>query len=153
MTMLPREMQPDPALEARVVSTLVGTGLVRRRRAWPAWVAIAAAVVAVAVGVTMFRPGHSPAKGNLYAVLLYEDSTYRQPSPGHLAERIAVMARWGDSLDAQGELDRAGRLIGPGQIGGLFIIRAADDAAAARIVASCPFHRWGGHIEVERFEP
>jgi hypothetical protein len=153
MTTLPREMQPDPTLEERVVSTLVEVGLVRRRRAWPAWVAVAAAVVVVAIGLMMFRPVHLPAKGNMYAVLLYEDSTYRPAAAGHQAERVAEMARWGDSLDTQGEFERAGRLIGPGQLGGLFIIRAADDAEAARIVASCPFHKWGGHIEVKRFVP
>jgi hypothetical protein len=146
-------MRPDPALEQRVVSALAGAGLVRRRRVWPVWMAVAAAVVVVAVGVMMFRPASLPAKGNLYAVLLYEDSTYRPPPGGRNAARVAEMARWGDSLDTQGELERAGRLIGPGEIGGLFLIRATDDAEAARIVATCPFHKWGGHIEVERFQP
>ena len=152
MTNLPREMQPDPALEERVVSSLVGTGLVRRRRVWPAWMAVAAAVAVVAFGVTMFRPGHPPVKGNTYVVLFYEDSTYRPAVAGHQAERVAEMARWGDSLDTHGEFERAGRLIGPGQLGGLFIIRAADDAEAARIAASSPFHKWGGRVEVKRFE-
>ena len=101
----------------------------------------------------MFRPGHPLPKGNTYAVLLYEDSTYRPAAAGQQAERVAEMARWGDSLDTHGEFERAGRLIGPGQLGGLFIIRAADDAEAAQIAASCPFHKWGGHIEVKRFEP
>ncbi|HEX8726957.1 MAG TPA: YciI family protein [Gemmatimonadaceae bacterium] len=153
MTTLPREMQPDPALEERVVSALAGAGLVRRRRVWPAWAAAAAAVAVVVFGVTMFPGGHRPVKGNTYVVLLYEDSTYRPAAGEQQAERVAEMARWGDSLDTQGEFERAGRLIGPGEIGGLFIIRAADDAEAARIVATCPFHKWGGHIEVERFEP
>ena len=153
MTTLPRELRPDPALEDRVVSTLAEAGLVRRRRVWPGWMGAAAAVALVVFGVTMLRSGHAPAKGNTYAVLLYEDSTYRPAAAGHQAERVAEMARWGDSLSAHGEFERAGRLIGPGQLDGLFIIRAADDAEAARIVASCPFHKWGGHIEVKRFEP
>ncbi len=153
MTPLPRHLEPDAALEERVVSTLVGAGLVRRRHVWPAWAAVAAVVAIVAFGVTTFLSGHPPAKGKTYAVLLYEDSTYRPAAAGHQAERVAVMARWGDSLNTQGEFELAGRLIGPGQLGGLFIIRAADDAEAARIAASCPFHRWGGHIEVKRFEP
>ncbi|MDE3173105.1 MAG: hypothetical protein KGN74_08535 [Gemmatimonadota bacterium] len=151
MTNLPREERPDPALEERVVSTLVATGLVRRRRAWPVWVAAAAAVIVLAIGVKTYRPKHSPAPGNTYAVLLYEDSTYRPAPPGHNAERIAVLTRWADSLDALGEYERAGRLIGPGPLGGLFIVRAADDSAAARIAASCPFTQWGGHVEVKRF--
>ncbi len=148
---LPRETQPDATLEERVVSRLVGAGLVRRRRGWPAWVAAVAAVVVLAIGVTMSRPGHPPLKGNAYVVLLYEDSTYRPAAAGEQARRVAVMARWGDSLDAHGELERAGRLVGPGQLGGLFIIRAANDADAARIAATCPFKQWGGRVEVKRF--
>ena len=150
---LAREKRPDPGLEDRVVSTLVAAGLVRRRRVWPAWVAAAAAVIVLMVGVTMLRSRHSPKPGNTYVVLLYEDSTYRPPPGGDNTERIAVLSRWADSLDTHGEYERAGRLIGPGELGGLFMIRANDDAEAARIAASCPFNRWGGHIEVKRFEP
>jgi hypothetical protein len=151
MTNLPRETQPDSALEERVMSTLVAAGLVRRSRGWPVWVAAAAAVIVLAFGVTMFRPTHTLAQGRTYVVLLYEDSTYRPAPAGHDAERVAVLARWADSLDTVGKFERAGRLRGR-PLGGLFIVRAADDADAARIAASCPFTQWGGHIEVKRFE-
>lgn len=152
MRKLPREMRPEPALEERVVSTLLATGLVRRRRAWPRWmVGVAAAVVLVA-GVMTLRPRRFPVPGRTYVVLLYEDSTYRPAPAGHDAERVAILSRWADSLATVGEFDRAGRLTGPGPLGGLFIVRAADDAAAARIAASCPFTQWGGHIEVKRME-
>lgn len=153
MTKLPLETQPDSALEERVVSTLLAAGIVRRRRVWPMWAAAAAAaVIVLAFGVTMFRPTHPLAQGKTYAVLLYEDSTYRRPLAGHDAERVAVLAHWADSLNTLGKFERAGRLRGPGPLGGLFMIRAADDADAARIAASCPFTQWGGHIEVKRFE-
>ncbi len=152
MTKLPRETQPDSALEERVVSRLVAVGLVRRRRAWPVWVAAAVAAIILAFGLTMFRPKHVPGPGKTYVVLLYEDSTYRPPPGGNNAERIAELTRWADSLDTFGKYERAGRVIGPGELGGLFIVRAADDADAARIAASCPFRKWGGHIEVKRFE-
>lgn len=151
MTTLPRETPPDPALEDRIVATLAATGLLRRRRIWPTWVA-AAAVIALAVGVTTFPPKHSLVPGNDYAVLLYEDSTYRPAPTGHNAERVAVLSRWADSLDALGQYERAGRLVGPGTLGGLFIVRARDDAAAALIAASCPFTQWGGHVEIKRME-
>lgn len=151
MTGLPRETQPDPALEARVMATLVAAGLVRRRRTWPAWVAAAAAIV-LTVGVAMLRPTHTQTQGRSYVVLLYEDSTYRPAPAGHDAERVAVLGRWADSLDAAGKFERAGRLRGPGPLGGLFIVRAEDDADAARIAASCPFTQWGGHVEVKRFD-
>jgi hypothetical protein len=152
MTNLPREAPPDPALEERVVSTLVAVGLVRHRRVWPLWLAAAAAVIVLAFGVTMFQPKQAPAQGKTYVVLLYEDSTYRPAPAGHDAERVAVLTRWADSLDTMGKFERAGRLRGPGPLGGLFMVRAADDADAARIAASCPFTQWGGHIEVKRFE-
>jgi hypothetical protein len=151
MTNLPREAQPDAALEERIVSTLVAAGLVRRRRMWPLLLA-AAAVIVLLFGVTVFRPKHTPAQAKTYVVLLYEDSTYRPAPAGHDAERVAVIARWADSLDTVGKLERAGRLHGPGPLGGLIIIRAADEADAARIAASCPFTQWGGRVELKRFE-
>ncbi len=150
---LPRETLPDSALEERVVSALVAAGLVRRRRVWPIWAAAAAAVIVLTFGVMVFRPKHALVPGNTYVVLLYEDSTYRPAPAGHGGERVAELARWADSLHTFGEFERAGRLIGPGPLGGLFMIRAADDAAAARIAASCPFKKWGGRVEVKRFEP
>jgi hypothetical protein len=151
MTNLPREAPPDSALEERIVSTLVEAGLVRRRRVRPWWLAMAAVIV-LSFGVTMFRPRHPLVQGKSYAVLLYEDSTYRPAPPGHNAERVAVIARWADSLDTVGKYERAGRLVGPGPLGGLIIVRAVDDVDAARIAASCPFTQWGGHVELKRFE-
>lgn len=151
MTPLPRERQPDPALEARVLSTLAAAGLVRRR-AWRTWATVAAAAIVLTVGVTFSRPKHPPIHGQTYVVLLYEDSTYRPAPAGHNDERVAVLSRWADSLDAVGKFERAGRVMGPGPLGGLFIVRATDDADAARIAASCPFTQWGGHLEIRRFE-
>ena len=152
MTDLRRERQPDPALQERLVSTLLAAGLVRRRRAWPAWVAAVAALVVVAIGVSVFRPSHTLAPSNTYVLLLYQDSTYRFAPKGHGAERVAELAAWADSLYAAGKLERGGHLVGPGPIGGLFMIRAANDSDAARIVATCPFTKYGGRVEVKRLE-
>ena len=152
MTKLPLETPPDPTLEERVVSALVASGLVHRRRVVPVWLIAVAAAIVLVIGVMLLRPKQTPLQGKTYVVLLYEDSTYRPAPPGHDAERVAVLARWADSLDAVGKFERAGRLRGPGPLGGLFMIRAADDADAARVAASCPFTQWGGHIEVKRFE-
>jgi hypothetical protein len=152
---LPMELEPDPALRRRVVSAVVAAGLVRRQRAWRIWVpAAAAAMVILAIGVSVVRPRHTLAKGNTYVLLLDEDSTFQRPAAGHRAERRAELARWADSLDALGKFEQAGQLIGPGSsIGGLFMIRAADDSDAARIAASCPLLRDGGRGAVKRFEP
>lgn len=153
MSKLPREIQPDSALEERVVSTLVAAGLVRRRRVWPVWATAAAAVILVAIGLTLFRPKHAPVQGNTYVLLLYEDSAYTPEPAARSGERLATMRRWADSLNTVGEFENAGRLIGPGPAGGLFMIRAADDAHAEQIAASCPFRAWGGRVVVKRFEP
>ncbi len=152
MTDLPRERQPDPALEERVVSTLVAAGLVRRRRAWRVWVAAAAAVIVLAIGVSVLRPTHTLAQGNSYVLLLYQDSTYQSAPKGHGAERVAELARWADSLYSAGNLERGGHLVGPGPIGGLFLLRAANDSDAARMAATCPFTKYGGRVEVKRLE-
>lgn len=148
---LPRERQPDPALEERVVSTLVASGLVRRRRSRaPIWLAAAAALV-LAIGFSYWRTQHVAAPGNTYVMLLYLDSTYRFPAPGHGAERIAELSRWADSLAKRGQLDLGGHLVGSRDPGGLFIIRARSDSDAARIAASCPHLKYGGRVEVRRF--
>lgn len=148
---IPLEMQPDAGLEDRVVSTLIATGLVRHRRVWPAWAVAAAAVIVLALGLMLFRPKHPLMQGQTYVVLLYADSTYRPPPDGNNQPRKAELGRWADSLATFGKFERAGQVIGPGELGGLFIIRAADDADAAQIAASCPFHKWGGRVEVKRF--
>jgi hypothetical protein len=112
----------------------------------------AAAVVVLGVGVSVLRPRHTLAPGRTYVLLLYQDSTYRMPPKGHSAERVAEIARWADSLYANGKLERGGHLVGPGPIGGLFMIRATSDSDAARIAATCPFTRYGGRQEVKRLE-
>lgn len=152
---LPQERQPDPALKPRVVSALVAAGLVRRRRPWRVWAATAAAaVIVLAIGVSVWRPQHTPPKGNTYVLFLDEGPPYIPPLPGHNAERRAELARWADSLEGAGKFERAGRLIGPGStIGGMFMIRAASDSEAGQIAATCPFIKHGGRVEVKRFEP
>ena len=150
---LPLERQPDPALKQRVLSTLVAAGLVRRQRPWRVWgVAAAAAAVVLAIGVSVYHPRQALAPGNTYVLLLDEDSTFHRPAEGKRRERRAELARWADSLD--GKFERAGQLIGPGSsIGGLFMIRATSDSEARDIAATCPFNKYGGHIEVKRFVP
>jgi len=150
---LPRERPPDPALEDRVVSALASAGLVRRRRrVWPLLVTAAAAIVVLAISLSVLHPKASPASTTTYVLLLYQDSTYHPAPKGEGAARVAELVRWADSLKSAGNFERGGHLVGPGPIGGLFLIRAVSDADAARIAATCPFTRYGGHIEVKRFE-
>jgi hypothetical protein len=143
----------NPALKQRVVSALIAEGLIRRRRrVRPMWLAAIAAVIVFVIGVTIFRPRRTLAPGNTYVLLLDVDSTYRHAPEGQGAARVAELVRWADSLAAVGKFERGGRLIGPGTIGGMLMIRAASDSDAARIAATCPFTKYGGHIEVKRFQ-
>lgn len=148
MTDLPRERAPNPALEDRVVSALVASGLVRpRRRRTPVWLATAAALL-VAIGLSWWLARRPVQRADTYVLLLYMDSTYRLPAPGHLGEREAEYVRWADSLARRGQLDLGGKLLGKGTAAGLFIIHAPSDSAAAAIAATCPHLKYGGRIEV-----
>jgi hypothetical protein len=143
---LPRERQPDPALEDRVVHAVLG-----RRRRWM-WV-VATTAVAAAVLLVMTHPWSSArATGQTYVLLLSPGPDYLTPPPGHLEERRAEYGRWADSLARVGKLDVEGHLEPPGNVvDGLFIVRAANDSDAARIAATCPHTKYRGHIEVRRF--
>jgi hypothetical protein len=145
------DLQPDPALEERVVSALAAAGLIRRRPSRRAVWLIAAAIIVLAASVSWWRARHAAAPGDTYVLLVYEDSTYRFAAPGHERERVAEMARWADSLQLRGQLDLGGRLVGSTAPGGLFIIRATSAAQAGRIAASCPHRKWGGRMELRRF--
>jgi hypothetical protein len=143
--------ESKPALEERVVQALTASGLIRRRR-WPRiWMTAAAVTLAAAVAVLGLHVGRGKTAGDTYVMLLYEDSTFQFPPPGHLADRRAEYARWADSLAERGKLDLGGVVAGSGPITGMFIIRAPTDADAARLAASCPHMKYGGHIEVRRF--
>ena len=140
---LPRERQPDPALEDRVVRAVLG-----RRRRW-IWVG---ATAAAALLVITYRWSPARATGQTYVLLLSPGSGYLAPQPGRLDERRAEYGRWADSLANLGKLDLEGRLEPPGNVvDGLFIIRAANDSEAARIAATCPHNKYRGQIEVRRF--
>jgi len=139
---LPRELQPDPALEDRVVRAV----FVRRHR----WMWLAAAAAALLVWTHPWSRRHEA--DQTYVLLLSPGPEYLAPRPGHLEERRAEYGRWADSLARLGKLEAAGHLEPPGAVvDGLFIVRAASDADAARIAATCPHIKYRGHIEVRRF--
>jgi hypothetical protein len=156
---LSRERDPGPALEERVVQSLVASGDIGPRAAVPrltarpwrrAWIVSAAAVLVLAIAVSWWVARPPTPRGDLYVMLLYQDSTYQAPALGRWDERRAEYGRWADSLQAAGRLDREGSLAGPGQVSGMFIVRAANDAEAARIAATCPHIKYGGRIETRR---
>jgi hypothetical protein len=156
---LSRERDPGAAFEERVVRSLFASGDIGPESAVPrltvrpwrrAWIVSAAAVVVVAITVSWWVARPPAPRGDLYVMLLYNESTYRAPEPGHMPERVAEYGRWADSLEAAGRLDREGRLAGPGPLTGMFIVRARDEAEAARIAATCPHLKYGGTIQTRR---
>jgi hypothetical protein len=147
------ERSPDPALEERVVRALIASGDIRPRRRWR-WAALAAVGAVAAALVVLLHPWTPAHKsGDAYVLLLHMGPEYRLPAPGHMDERRAEYGRWADSLDRLGELEMAGRLDGSGDVSGLFIVRARDQAEADSIAASSPHGKYGGRTEVRRFIP
>src|SRR6185437_14264851 len=94
---LPRERQPDPALEGRVVRAVLG-----RRRTW-LWVGVAAAAAAIVIMTHPWSPVRDT--DQTYVLLLSPGTEYLAPAPGHLEERRAEYGRWADSLAHLGKLD------------------------------------------------
>lgn len=141
---LPREREPDPALEDRVARAV----LAPRRR----WMGLTTLAVAAALLLLVTHPwSRADHVGEKYVLLLSEPPGYLQPAPGHMPERQHEYGRWADSLARLGKLDLEGHLEPQAPIDGLFIIRAIDDADAARIAATCPHNKYRGHIDVRRF--
>jgi hypothetical protein len=121
---------------------------IARRR----WLAVAAAAAGLVIAIVLSRGLVTRAMPlrDTYVLLLYQDSTYLAPADGNWDKRRAEYARWADSLDALGKMDVAGRLVGPGAITGMFIVRAKSDDDAAHIAATCPHIKYRGHIETRR---
>jgi hypothetical protein len=143
---LPREREPDPALEDRVVRAVLG-----RRRPW-LWGGAATAIAAALLLVIAHPWSRARAAGQSYVLLLSPSEGYLTPTPSQLPERQAEYGRWADSLARLGKLEVEGHLEPPGTvIDGIFIIRAANDSDAARIAATCPHNKYRGHIELRRF--
>jgi YCII-related domain len=144
---LPRERAPDPALEERVMRAVYAP---QRRRWWFAGTVLAAAAVLVLmVAHPWSRPG--AAAGKTYVLILSNTPQYLYPPAGKMPLREHEYGLWADSLAKLGKLDLEGKVLGQGEISGLFIIRAADDAEAERIAQTCPHVRYRGHIEVRQF--
>ena len=116
-------------------------------------------------------PATTRAGDGMYLLLLYTDANAGAAGNAHTEARIvAEYARWARALRDSGKLvsaeklaDSPSRWLGPGspagvvpnvgQIGGFFLIRAADFAEAQRIAADCPHLKHGGRVELRAIEP
>jgi hypothetical protein len=176
---LPREATPPPGLEDATVAALGARGLLRRPAARPGvspWLALAASLALFAGGLAVGRSGgitSPPADGrSRFALFLYEDSDYSQPSPGGMEARVQEYVAWASEPRENGSVeggeklrDEPGAVVATGRVtaepapggeprlAGYFLVRAADRAAALEIARTCPHLRYGGSIVVREIEP
>jgi hypothetical protein len=159
--------QPPDVLKERVLHSLRDKGLVRRppRFSVRAVLFVIALLAALGAGYSAGRMRDLPApEGQRFALLLYEDSTFRarhEPGSG-----VAEYTAWAHALAARGALEvgeklgatsravgtTASGVQGDGAPTGLFIIRAADLAAATEVAKTCPHVRYGGTVVVHSIE-
>jgi hypothetical protein len=180
---LRRNPAPPPALEERVVDALkakqlivTATGGTRMKMQYAinAAIAIVAMVAGLAAGQRLDGTAPQPAEavtGNQYALLLYENESYRDPDPGGMEARIAEYSQWAREVAGTGryvageKLTDDALLLMPdgarnrtipaaeqGELEGFFIISASDLEEAAEIAATCPHLRYGGTVSLRRIE-
>jgi hypothetical protein len=178
---LRRNPAPPPALEERVIEALKAKQLIvtatggtsmKMQYAINAAIAIVAMVAGLAAGQRLDGATPQPAEaatGNQYALLLYENESYRNPEPGGMEARIAEYSQWARGVAGTGryvageKLTDDALLLMPdgarnrtipaaeqGELEGFFIISASDLVEAAEIAASCPHLRYGGTVSLRR---
>jgi hypothetical protein len=150
---LKHDEEPPLRIETAVVQKLKRDGVIRSSRSRaPILAAVAAAIVAFAVGLSVPRAQKvaSPAPtGPRFAILLYPGTI-----PADAPKRRDEYAAWARQIAAggtsvQGEQlgDEADDPSGPR---GFFIISAPDADRARAIAATCPHLKYGGRIVVRR---
>jgi hypothetical protein len=188
--MTPSDLPPAggwAALEERVVSALRAEGLVRFtphkgvnvRKLHARWAVAAAVLLALGIYVgsevhrltTLGIAGANAQPMAQFALLLYEDASYRSAPPEGQQARIAEYAGWARKLAGEGRLVDAGKLSDAGELlagsdrstavvprapegvlAGYFVIRANDRGDAERIARECPHLKYGGTISLREIE-
>jgi hypothetical protein len=177
-----RDVIPPAHAGARVRDALRAEGLLRDAAGGARWLPrVAAALIAVALFVSGFYAGKGaapmqnesppPPSGRQYMLLVIESPAVFEN--GRTTEQlVSEYGAWARELGARGALvdgwkltddgrtldPSSGRVrttefaVTPGQVGGLFIIRAADYDEAVRIAESSPHVRYGGIMEVRAID-
>ena len=157
---LKQRRDPDPALEDRIVRTLIERGALRRgsRRGWLSVAAVAAAFVAgIVLGRLLVdtRPQDLAATPR-FMLLLYENEEFERDDRHAMeyAQWAQDVARGGRfitgaeidprevSLPADGSRDR------PEALAGYFVIGAEDLPAAVDVARTTPHLKYGGRVAV-----
>lgn len=142
--MYQRETVPPPELKSQIAAQLRRAGFLRRGSRVPLFLAATAAAIAIVFLM------HRPPKPN-YILLLYDTP---QLSGGSREEYTAWARQMRPLIVGGEELDNRtvlmlGRTSTP-PVAGYFLIRANDDAAAARVARQCPHLRHGGAVVLRR---
>ena len=168
---LPRSIDPDPALENRIVAALQARGLLRRnairRRRWVAVGAAAALFLAgLAVG-SWARPTPSATVARrppTFALLLYGEPSGEARGSGE-TQRVEDYRGWAMGLKGAGRyvsgerLDDRARQVGRfgssdvEPVRGFFIVSAGSLDEAEALARTCPHALRGGWIVVRPIDP
>ena len=174
---LPREMEPSPQVEERVVRALKDRGLIAGQRRRPMahwWQLAAAALIAAAIGWMghgLVEPAErGPVAEREFLLLLSEPEALRTTKSE--AELVQEYRSWAASLVGQNRLVGAGKLESGGRllrgsvegerpptaggaldsVTGYFLVRADSWEEALELAASCPHLDYGGEISVRLLE-
>ena len=154
---LPAEEPPPAGLEARLAARLRAEGQLAPPRRWP-WIAIAAALGAVAM-LWFVQPRHvEPRHESAYILLLYEPAAAsskpsRAVEYGNWARSMRPHVVGGEELGPDvGAFAPAAPVPGTSatQLAGYFLLEAPNDFEAERIARSCPHLRYGGRVDLRR---
>ena len=142
---LPRETEPPPELEERIVARLYP----RRTRffAIAAAIAICAFLGGYAVAGSQSEPTH----------ILFVHQQQIPVTSEQMRARVAEYGAWARNLQGGERLTSHVWLLEGSRvenatptINGYFLMRASDDTDALRIARTCPHLRYGGRVELRR---
>jgi hypothetical protein len=161
---LPRSVQPDPALEDRVVIALRANNLLGERNPTPRYWRNAAAAALFVAGVaagywsgTFAAPPLAAPPGPVFALLLYGEPSIEGGATE--AQLVEEYGRWAGAIREAGHyitgerLNETTRTIGAAlpegaPVRGFFLVSATNLEEAVALARSCPHVRRGGQIIV-----
>lgn len=153
----PSEVDLWPAIAHRLTPAVPHRPAPGRR---PALFAAALALALLVVPWLLWR-GQGPGADRRFLLLLVEAAAAPALAPEGESQRVAEYSRWAAKLARAGALvdaaklaDDGGRIVGERasepvvRVGGFFVLRAADEAAALALAQDCPHLNYGGTVEL-----